>query len=197
MLPIPAVLALVAAAAALPAHAVNKCTMPDGRVTYSDAPCPSAATQVQSIATPSAPAPRQATSRPRQPGAAAGQAPATADAPPALEIPPPRRLHFSALPQSDISLAVTTMDKIRLLGRDCEWALKVDKGKMQACVEFLARVQQGGEVDQIRDRVAQVYRHEPDAARLARDDLAKLSSYRTEVLQYKEIAMARLNMPGR
>jgi hypothetical protein len=185
---------LGACLASLPAHAVNKCTMPDGRVVYTDTPCPGAATQAQSIYTPSAPEPRLATPRPPRPGAPQGQA--TAGPLQALQIPPPRRLHFSALPQSDISVAVSTMDKIRLLGRDCEWALKVDKGKMQACIDFLARVQPGGEVDQIRDRVAQVYRYEPDAARLAREDLAKLRIYRDEVLQYKEIAMARLSLGG-
>jgi len=187
---IPSVLGLAAVVASLPAHAVNKCTLADGRIVYSDTPCPTTARQAQTVSEQPVIAP--ISPRPTRPTANPG-APLPADAP--LQLLPPRRtVEFSGLPQSDLSLAAAAMEKIRVLGRDCEWALQVDRGKMQSCVDFLSRMQPKGEFDQINTRIIQVLTYEPGAARTgaAADDLRKLQGRREEALRYKQIAMARL-----
>lgn len=190
---IPGALALVAAVTALPAHAVNKCTMPDGRVVYSDAPCAADTKQAQRVSAAPiiAPMAPQPTRPPGQQGAmhAAEQ--------PALQIPPPKRVQFSGLPESDLSWSAGTLDKIRMQGRDCDWALRVDKTKMQSCVDFLARMQPGGEVDQIRDRVLLALRQDPGLARRSKRDLDKIELYQDEALGFQAKAMANLNRQGR
>ena len=70
-----------------------------------------------------------------------------------------------------------------------DWALRVDKTKMQACVDFLARVQPGGEVDQIRDRVLLALRQDPGLARRSKRDLDRIEIYRDEALGFKASAM--------
>jgi hypothetical protein len=171
----------------LPAQAVNKCTMPDGRVVYSDAPC---AADARAAATLSA-APVVAPMAPR-PTRPPGQQGAAAD-PPTLQIPPPLRLHFSGLPESDLSLSISTMDKIRMLGRDCDWALRVDKAKMQACVDFMTRMQPQGEFDQISTRVRQVLAQDPALERRSRNDLRRYELFRGEALDFKQAAMSLLS----
>lgn len=179
----------------LPAHAVNKCTMPDGRIVYSDAPCATSAKQAQTLSAEPAVPPIPA--RPTRPLGPQPGSSVPADTV-ALQIPPPRRtVEFSGMPESDLSLAAAAMSKIRVLGRDCEWALQVDKTKMQACVEFLSRMQPKGEYDQITARVSQVLTYEPNAARAAAADLRKLNLHRDEALRYKATAMAKLGSTSR
>lgn len=186
-------IAAAALVAVLPAHAVNKCTQPDGRVVYSDAPCAAGTKQAQIVS----PAPVIAPMSPR-PTRPPGQQGAIAAAErPTLQIPPPRRVQFSGLPQSDLSWSAATLDKIRVQGRDCDWALRVDKTKMQACVDFLARMQPGGEFEQIRERVLLALRQEPGVARRSKQDLDKIEIFKREALDYQASAMANLSRPGR
>lgn len=191
MLSIPGALAVVAVVAALPAHAVNKCTQPDGRIVYSDAPCPASTSQAQILKT--APVMAPMSPRPTRP---VGQQGANAAAePPALQIPPPQSVTFSGMPESDLSWAASTMDKIRVLGRDCDWALRVDRNKVQgACVAFLAKMQPRGEFEQINARVVQVLRQEPSLMRRSRVDFGKYEIFRDEALSHREMAMARLGV---
>lgn len=187
---------LVCAAAVLlvlPAHAVNKCTMPDGRVAYSDAPCATDAKEAKTLSA----APVIAPMAPRPTRPLGQQGAAAAAELPALQIPPPRRVQFSGLPQSDLSWSAATLDKIRMLGRDCDWALRVDKTKMQACVDFLTRMQPGGEFEQIRERVLLALRQEPAVARQSKRDLDLIEIFKGEALGYQAAAMTVLSRPGR
>lgn len=172
-------LLLAALAAWLPAQAVNKCTLPDGAVVYSDAPCPAASKESKALVERPVPAPLRAASAPR------------------IEPPvsPPARVEFTGAPQMDLIRATALMDNIRLLGRDCEWALKVDESKMGACRQFLGKLQPGGEFEQIGARVLGVLKElqtDPPAAQQAAGDMRTLMRYTQDVARYKEFLLARL-----
>lgn len=181
------------AAGCLPAYAVNKCTMADGRVVYSDAPCPSASKETAVIE----PAPPPAAAARSRPAAALRPLPSPATL---AATAPPAKVMFSGTAQLDLVKATALTDNIRTLGRDCEWALKVDKSKMQVCVEFLNKLQPNGEFQQIGARVAEVIRElkaDPSAAQQSMSELRTLSRYTHDVVRYKEFLLANLGNTSR
>lgn len=182
---------LGACLAGLPAHAVNKCTMADGRVVYSDTPCPTAAAQAQTVVTEP---PRALPARPaRQPAA---PAPAVASVEPPAQVPPPRKIAFTGTTELDFIKASALMDNIQTIGRDCEWALKVDKSKIAACADFLGKLQPGGEFEQIGERVVEMLKDRPGLER-SMDEARRLQRHMNSVIRYKNFMLANLGNASR
>ena len=150
---------------------VKKCTMPDGRVVYSDTPCPNTVTESKTVI--------------KGPTA-------TTVAPP----PPTRRIKFTGSPQTDLIKATALMDNIRLTGRDCEWALKVDKSKMSTCVTFMGKLQPSGEYQQISEHVSELIMDRAVAQQNI-GELRTLTRYMQDVVRYKEFMLANLGISGK
>lgn len=160
------------------AHAqVHRCTMPDGRVVYSDTACPNAAQDAKTLQRPPTP-----------------PTPSPKSLPP--PVPLPAQLTFSGNPDLDYIKASALMDNIRIKGRDCEWALKVDKSKLADCKAFLEKLQPGGEFQQIGE---QVTRLNADKASMERNaaELRILLQHTQAVVRYKEFVLANLGIGGR
>lgn len=170
---------------AVSAHgaAMNRCTMPDGRIIYSDIACPPDARAATVTApTTTQPAPRPAApARPPPP-------PATIDPRP---LPPPVRVEFTGVPEVDYVKAQARLDNIRSLGWDCQWALKVDRSRLAVCRTFLEKLRSGGEYDQVTKRVMAL-NEDPKNMRASEAEVRKIYGLVKEIVRYKEFVIANL-----
>ena len=150
---------------------VNRCTGADGRVVYSDTLCPSSAKDSKTIVKPPEKAPARLSTG----------------------LAPPTRVEFTGAAAMDYIKASALLDNIRTMGRDCEWALKVDERKLQDCVAFIGRLQPGGEFEQIGARLAELNTL-PDNMKLAGAELPRILLHTQEIVRYKEFMFARLGL---
>ena len=147
---------------------VHRCTMPDGKVVYSDTACTTSAKDAKTLVKPperSAP----------------------------LAIASTARIEFSGNPRTDYIKAGAILDSIRLLGRDCEWALKVDKKQMPKCAEFMTRLGPNGEFVQVTAHVSQLNKEGANAEQNT-SELRRILSHMEDIVRYKEFALASLGV---
>lgn len=168
---------LCVAGFAVPALAqVNRCKMPDGRVVYSDTECPSSSTDSKNLVKP---APREWTG--------GGSQSSTAG------IQPGKMVQFSGTPRTDYIKASALLDNIRVIGRDCEWALKVDKSQMQKCKNFLGRLSPNGEYSQIIDHVTMLNKDQSNM-RENSGEIRSILRISEDIVRYKEFMLANLGV---
>jgi hypothetical protein len=140
---------------------VQKCTGPDGRVVYSDRACPAGSAQTGVKLAPQG-------------------------------LPPvPDKVVFSGTPAVDYIKASALLENIRTLGRDCEWALKVDRRDLQSCSRFLAKLGPGGEYEQVTNKVSELNKSTADAGASV-DELNRMLRIMPDIIRYKEFAIASL-----
>jgi len=154
---------------------VHRCTTPDGRVVYSDTACPASATDAKTLVKPP-----ESLSGPR------GK----------RELSPPGRVEFSGNDELDYIKASAILDSIRVSGRDCEWALKVDEKKINDCVVFMGKLQPGGEYEQTMARVSELSQGSNQASS-ATVELRRIVRSAQEIVRYKEFMLARLGVNAR
>jgi len=112
---------------------------------------------------------------------------------PGLSVPPPQPIRFSGTPIGDFLKASAILDSIRTTGRDCEWALKVDEKKMSACIEFLPKLQPGGDCQQATDKISELVKNHAFAEANV-GELRAVTRIVTDIVKYKEFALARLGV---
>jgi hypothetical protein len=109
------------------------------------------------------------------------------------KVSPPVHIEFTGASESDILKGTPLLDNIRILGRDCEWALKVDKSKMSSCIEFMGKLQPGGEFKQINDRMLEIMGDKKVAAENI-DEFKSQIRHMKEIVKYKEFMLANLGV---
>ena len=150
---------------------VNRCTTFEGKIVYSDIPCPSTSKDVKVIDK-------------------------NRSASVELSMPRPEKVIFSGVPQTDYIKASAMMDNIRVIGRDCEWSLKVDRSKRSTCLAFMSKLQPGGEYSQISDQVTFLNSDRATAEQNI-EELRTLTSHMKEIVRYKEFMLANLGVNSR
>lgn len=164
--------------------------MPDGQSLYVDTlTCPANTKQVKPIEAPkrtyTQPAPARSTPQ-------AGPAP-----PPAITPEVQRQMskretvQFSGNASMDLIKSSALLDNIKTLGRDCEWALKVDDSKMQKCRDFLFKLTPGGEYEQISNRVIEIGKDRKVLEENA-TEARRVLRHMQDIVRYKEFALANL-----
>lgn len=182
-------LAMLALCVPVAAHAVNKCQGPDGKVVYSDLPCPVAKE-------PARPAARSA---PPASGPAAPASAATAKLPPLDQLPPTGAGLLSARPEvgrnSDVRLTsvVALLDSMALDGRNCEAALKADERKVAPCVPFATVMQPGREWSQALHEMHALLK-EPGLFERRRAEFAKASALIETISGHSQFMERRLGV---
>lgn len=172
-----AVLALVCAAAAQQAAAVNKCTAADGKVVYQDAPCGNAVKSSVQVRTWTAPTDSAAGGR-------------------LANLPPPKTIEWRGHPDEDLVRAEALLDAMSAQGRDCEWALKVTRGASiaQKCVPFITIFQPVGSFAQVNQKLLDLMTDKEWSA-AAIVGIRRVSRLMQDVVRQKEIMTAHLNTP--
>jgi len=148
---------------------VQKCTMPDGRIVYSDTACPTSSRDAAVVI--------------KKPAATV----------PTDKLPPPVPVAFTGTPATDYIKASALMDNIRVIGRDCEWALKVDNTKIQKCIEFMGKLQPGGEYEQVSQHVTELNK-DPTVAQQSISELRTITRHMQDIVRYKEFMLANLGV---
>lgn len=146
--------------------------MPDGKVIYSDVACPEASQETRTIIK-KAPTPSSS-----------------------IKLPPPEPIEFTGNPRTDYIKSTAIIDNIRIIGRDCEWALKVDKSKIQKCFEFMGKLQPGGEFQQVTDHVSMLNRDRKSAEQ-SMSEIRTMTRYMEDIVRYKEFMMASLGVKSK
>ena len=103
------------------------------------------------------------------------------------------KVEFSGVPDADYIKVSALLDNIRTLGRDCEWALKVDKQKKSDCVQFIQKLQPNGEYKQTFTRLTNL-NADPENSRFAGAELPRILRHIQEIVRYKEFMLARLGI---
>ena len=143
---------------------VNRCTMPDGKIVYSDAACPAAAADSKTLIKVT---PR---STPTDNSSA-------------------KKIEFTDTPRTDYIKAGAILDNIRMLGRDCEWAIKVDKKQTYKCSEFLSRLGPKGELSQVTGHISKLNEDKKNAEQNS-GELSRILRHMEEIVRYKEFVLA-------
>ena len=153
--------------AATATHAVNKCTLPDGRVVYQDAPCGNENRTSERVKTWE-----------NTPGNFLGH--------PSLTFGPPRQLAWTGRPELDLARVEAEIEITRMQGRDCDLALKVEKD-LAKCAPFVSRMRTGGEYLQALDKLEQLIEKRPDGLPGA---LSRINSAAAEVQRRGQFVIA-------
>jgi hypothetical protein len=175
-------LAMLALCLPMASHAVNKCTGPDGRVVYSDLPCPV-----------SKEAPRPA------PAAASAARPAPAKLPPLDQLPPTSvgvrttQVDFGRGIDTRLTSVVSLLDSMALDGRNCEAALKADERKVAPCVPFATVMQPGREWSQALYEMHALLK-EPGLFERRRAEFAKASALIETISGHSQFMERRLGV---
>ncbi|QTD46342.1 DUF4124 domain-containing protein [Ottowia testudinis] len=151
---------------------VYRCTV-NGKIQYQDHPCSSGAQKALDD--------RNAKARQRQ------QELATA----ARNPPPPEPIAWQGSFQQDILKVSALLDHIRVLGRDCEWELKVTPSENKACKAFMLKLVPGGDYVQIGTRIQELLQDDTNA-RQAMGELATIKRHFEDITRTKEFMMARM-----
>lgn len=112
------------------------------------------------------------------------------------QLEPPDKVSFSGSAQTDYIKASAIMDNIRIIGRDCEWALKVDNAKIHKCVEFMGKLQPGGEFTQVSDYISELNK-DRGIAEQSVGELRTITRHMQEIVRYKEFMLANLGVKSR
>ncbi len=121
------------------AFSINKCTDAAGKITFTDTACPQSQNW-ENLSPPS----KSDTATSNHSGTNAAT------------LPSPETVEFTGDGGIDILKASAIMENIRVLGRDCEWALKVDKTKISSCISFMGKLQPEGQYQQTTARVLEM-----------------------------------------
>lgn len=113
-----------------------------------------------------------------------------------MQLEPPDKVSFSGIAQTDYIKASAIMDNIRIIGQDCEWALKVDNAKMYKCVEFMGKLQPGGEFAQVSDYISELNK-DRGIAEQSIGELRTINRHMQEIVRYKEFMLANLGVKSR
>ena len=156
-----------------PAQAdVYRCDV-QGKTTYQDRPCHTGEQRALDA--------RQARARQRQQE--------MLDA--ARNLPAPEPIVWNGSFQMDILKVSALLDNIRVLGRDCEWELKVMPEENKACQAFMRKLLPGGEYVQIGDKIQELLKDEIQA-RAHMAELATIKRHFEDITRYREFMMARM-----
>ena len=147
---------------------VQKCVQTDGRTVYSDSPCPNSSRESKTIV--------------KKPTMAVASEPRRK----------PAQVRFSGSPDVDYVKAGALMDNIRIMGRDCEWALKVERRQILKCADFIQELGPDGQYQQVTQRLDELNRDRENAARNI-DELRRITAYMKDIVRYKEFALANLS----
>ena len=145
--------------------------MPDGKVVYSDLQCPASVSQSATII--------------KGPTAGIGS-----------RLPAPKKIEFTGSPDIDFIKASALMDNIKTIGRDCEWALKVENSKIAVCAQFMDKLQPNGEFQQISDHVLYLMKDERSSSQSI-SELRTITRHMKDIGRYKEFLLANLGVGGR
>ncbi len=162
---------MVAAFASQSAMAVNKCKGPDGKVVYSDLPCPAS--------TESLGQPDLTNAKPRVRGASSA----------ALDMDPLPPIDFGSNQATQLNRTSAMVASILVDARDCDWDLKVTR-RADRCAKFLQQMIEGREWTQAINTLSAL---SGDGAFFAQNQ-AELSSVlrdAKEVVKIKEFAVVR------
>lgn len=161
------ILAALTVTCSLVSAQVNRCVGADGKVVYSDTACPNSSREARTVQ-----------------GVKPGYTP---------PAPKSERITFTGAHRTDYIKASALMDNIRILGRDCEWALKVDKSQVSICITFISKLGPGGQFSQITDHVSELNKDRAAAGQNI-DELHALMRHMEAVVRYKEFALANLGV---
>lgn len=155
-----------------PAHAdVYRCKG-DGKTSYQDHPCRSGA---------QAPMDAQARNRERQQALALS----------ASTLPAAEPIAWNGNFQMDIVKVSALLDNIRILGRDCEWELKVTPDDSKACSAFMRKLLPGGDYVQIGTKIQELLQDEAQA-RAYMAELERIRRHFEDITRYRDFTMARM-----
>ena len=188
-------LATLAICLPMASHAVNKCPGEDGKVVYSDLPCPVAkgsAAPKATTAPATAPAVRAAATTPV---AAPARLPADLNSLPAtgVGVMSPRTVDFGRTAETRLSTVVALLDAMAIDGRNCETALKADERKVAACVPFATVMQPGREWSQALGEVHALLK-EPGLFERRRAEFAKASALIETISGHSQFMERRLGV---
>ena len=177
-------LAMLALCLPMASHAVNKCTGPDGRVVYSDLPCPHAKEAARPAAVPA-------------PAAASAARQAPAKLPRLDQLPPTSvgvrttQVDFGRGTDTRLTTVVSLLDSMALDGRNCEAALKADERKVAPCVPFATVMQPGREWSQALYEMHALLK-EPGLYERRRAEFAKASALIETISGHSQFMERRL-----
>lgn len=100
-------------------------------------------------------------------------------------------LRFSGDAMSDLIKISALADNMRTLGRDCEWALKVDRRKSSVCRVFLDKLNPRGELGAISVRLQEV-RSAGSMPREQAEEVARITRLLRDVLRHREFVVANM-----
>ncbi len=141
--------------------AVYKCTDASGTILYSDVPCVSSQTQQDTYGSE-------------------GKIKSA-----------PIRIDFGKTRAAQRIKATAILDSIRIDGRDCEWALKVDEKQIAKCLTFLQDMRPGGEFEQAGGVLSSLIKDATEQNESAQD-YAKVTRLMQEIAEYSQFMQARL-----
>lgn len=98
---------------------------------------------------------------------------------------------FTGNASFDLIRASALIDNMRTLGRDCEWALKVERNKSGACRAFMDKTSPTGELGVVGARLREI----TSGGLLADADapeLRRVNAGLRDVLRYREYAAAHM-----
>lgn len=165
-----ALAALLMSPAAL---AVNKCKGPDGKIVYSDLPCPMETKQID------APNLTNTNQTNRRSGDRAR--PDTGPLPP---------IDFGSDQQTQLNRAAAIVASILVDARGCDWDLKVTR-KLDRCAQFLQQMAEGREWSQATTKLAELA-GDTDFAVRHQGRLKSVLRDAEEVVSIKEFAVIRI-----
>lgn len=161
---------------ATPALAIYKCTDAAGKVTYSGTPCPT--TQKEQSMDPGS----STANTVRGSGPTPSSASATA-----RRVAP--QIDFGATPEAQLLKSTALLESMAVDGRDCEWALKVEKAPSK-CIGFLSQMTDGNEWTQVNAAVKGFLTEDFYATH--RSELEKVKRLMSEVAGYSQFAQVRI-----
>ncbi|MER2511293.1 MAG: hypothetical protein ABTQ25_02535, partial [Nitrosomonas ureae] len=93
---------------------------------------------------------------------------------------------------SELIKASAILDNIRVIGRDCEWALKVTNDKTK-CKPFLEKLGPGGEWSQTTQLISEITSDKSHADDYL-PELRRIKSTMEDVVRYKEFMLSNLGV---
>lgn len=154
------------------AYAVNKCKGPDGRIVYSDLPCPTTSEKINA---------------PNLTNAARFYAGGTAF--PGVSLSPLPPIDFGPDKDSQLRRASAMVASIKVDARDCDWDLKVTR-KFDRCARFLGQMVEGREWTQAMSKLSELA-GDTEFGPLHQAELTATLRDAEEVAKIKEFAVLR------
>jgi len=112
---------------------------------------------------------------------------------PTQKLSQPKQVQFSGNRRIELLKASAIIDNIRIIGRDCEWALKVNDKKISSCTKFINKLAPGGENEHVSSKIQELISDEKFVADNSHE-LRTIVRHMEDIVRYKEFMASNLGV---